>query len=153
MICPEVPRPKLPRPEVAIALLHHDGQFLLQLRDNIPTIVYPGHWAFFGGHLEPGESADVAIRRELLEEIGYAPPHLIHFRSYTEDPKVIRHVYWAKMTVGLDMLNLQEGWDMGWFTLEHIHQGSRYSEKAARMCPLGKPHQQILLDFLNEKML
>jgi 8-oxo-dGTP diphosphatase len=140
------------RPEVAIAILHQADQFLLQLRDNIPTIVYPGHWAFFGGHLEPGESPEVAMERELLEEIGYAPPHLTHFRSYTHDPKVIRHVYEAPLTVGLDALVLQEGWDIGFFTVEEIRQGSRYSANAAQICPLGKPHQQILLEFLNLKM-
>jgi 8-oxo-dGTP diphosphatase len=145
-------RPEVPRPEVAIAILHQADQFLLQLRDNIPTIVYPGHWGFFGGHLEPGESPEIAIERELLEEIGYAPPHLTHFRSYRQDPKVIRHVYEAPLTVGLDALVLQEGWDMGLFTVEEIRQGSRYSANAAQICPMGKPHQQILLEFLNPKM-
>jgi len=42
--------------QVAIAILHRQGQFLLQLRDNIPGIVYPGHWGLFGGHLELGET-------------------------------------------------------------------------------------------------
>ena len=55
--------------EVAIAILFKDGQFLLQLRDNIPTIIYPGHWAFFGGHVEPGETAEAGVWRELKEEI------------------------------------------------------------------------------------
>ena len=58
----------VPKPEVAIAILYQGDRFLLQLRDDIPTIAWPGHWAFFGGHLEPGESADVAVQRELMEE-------------------------------------------------------------------------------------
>jgi hypothetical protein len=41
-------------PQVAIAILYRQDQFLLQLRDNIPNIAYPGHWGFFGGHLDPG---------------------------------------------------------------------------------------------------
>ena len=48
---------------VAIAILHRNGQFLLQLRDNIPGIIYPGHWGLFGGHLEPGETPAVAVER------------------------------------------------------------------------------------------
>jgi 8-oxo-dGTP diphosphatase len=135
------------RPEVAIAILHQADQFLLQLRDPIPTIVYPGHWGFFGGHLEAGESAEIAVQRELLEEIGYSPPHLNHFRSYA-DPLVIRHVFQGELTVGLDELTLLEGWDMGWFSRDDILRGDRYSAKAAQVCPLGQPHQRILLDFL-----
>jgi hypothetical protein len=38
--------------EVAIAIIARKGKFLIQLRDDIPTIVYPGYWALFGGHLE-----------------------------------------------------------------------------------------------------
>jgi hypothetical protein len=32
--------------EVAIAILYSSDRFLMQLRDNIPGIFYPGHWAF-----------------------------------------------------------------------------------------------------------
>jgi 8-oxo-dGTP diphosphatase len=144
-------------PEVAIAILHqqrqHEQQFLMQLRDNIPTIVYPGHWAFFGGHLDPGESPDAAVRRELLEEIGYLPPGVRHFRSYPIDPhsQIIRHVYQAELTVGLADLELNEGWDMDFLTIADIQRGDRHSAQAGRVCPLGAPHQKILLDFLQEQ--
>lgn len=33
--------------QVAIAILYRPGQFLLQLRDDIPGILYPAHWGFF----------------------------------------------------------------------------------------------------------
>ena len=42
---------------VALAMLERDGQWLLRLRDDIDTIIYPGHWGLFGGHLDPGETA------------------------------------------------------------------------------------------------
>ncbi|HEY9621613.1 MAG TPA: NUDIX hydrolase [Crinalium sp.] len=134
--------------EVAIAILYQDCQFLLQLRDDIPGIAYPGYWGFFGGHLDPGESPEEAMWRELKEEIGYVPPHLTQFKSYTLDAKVTRHVFSAPLTVDVEDLTLYEGWDMGLFAPADIVRGDRYSAKAGMVKPLGKPHQQILLDFL-----
>jgi 8-oxo-dGTP diphosphatase len=136
------------RPEVAIAILHQDDQFLLQLRDDIPGIFYPGHWALFGGHVEVGERIDDAMQRELLEEIGYVPTELTRFGCY-EDSQVVRHVYQGMLSVDLSQLVLNEGWDMDLWNTEEIRRGDRYSRRAAQIRPLGLPHQRILLDFIN----
>lgn len=139
--------PQDDRPKVAIAILHQGDRFLMQLRDDIPGIVYPGHWALFGGHLEPGETIDTAIQRELSEEIGYNPPQLNPFGCYS-DTQVIRYVYQGVLPVTLEELVLKEGWDMDWLTVDDIVQGKHYSERANQVRPLGKPHQQILLEFI-----
>ncbi|MEB3830411.1 NUDIX hydrolase [Phormidium sp. CCY1219] len=137
---------------VALAILYREGQFLLQLRDNIPGIVYPGYWGLFGGHLEPGETPEMTLKRELQEEIGYLPPQVWEFGSY-QTPEVVRHVFHAPLTVGLDELVLNEGWDMGLWTPEDIRRGDRYSEKADEVRPLGGPHQQIFLQFIERGLL
>lgn len=136
--------------EVAIAILYSSDRFLMQLRDDIPGIFYPGHWGFFGGHLDPGETPEEAMKRELIEEINYSPSSLGEFKCY-RFPEVIRHVFHAPLTVGLDQLVLKEGWDLGLLTPEQIRSGSCYSQKAGKVCPLGSPHQKILLDFLEER--
>lgn len=56
---------------VALGMLERDGQWLLQLRDDIEGIVHPGCWGLFGGHLDPGERPEQAVLRELQEEIGW----------------------------------------------------------------------------------
>jgi len=53
--------------EVALAMLQLDGHWLMQLRDEIPSIVAPSCWGLFCGHLAPGETSEQALRRELLE--------------------------------------------------------------------------------------
>jgi 8-oxo-dGTP pyrophosphatase MutT (NUDIX family) len=142
--------------EVAIAILYRDGKFLMQLRDDYPNIMYPGHWGFFGGHLEPGESPEMGVRRELLEEIGYCPPLLTLFSRRdnlhpTRPGYFTRHVYYGKLDVELHDLTLGEGLDLALLTPEDIHRGDRYSTQIQQVRPLGPPHQQILLDFMESR--
>ena len=141
------------RAAVAIALLYQNSKFLMQLREEIPEIAYPGCWAFFGGHLEPGESPEEGMRRELIEEIGYAPPDLLPFEIHVQDPRFIRHVFHAPLTVELKTLELNEGCDLGLATMEEIRQGSRYSDRMGKSYPLGKPHQEILLSFIQHQAM
>lgn len=136
--------------EVAIAILYQENKFLMQLRDNNPNILYPGHWAFFGGHIELGETPEVAVRREILEEIGYSlPPTFSKFGNYP-DQRAVRHVFHAPLTVEFNQLVLNEGWDIGLLSPEDIRQGSCYSAVSGDVRPLGPVHQQILLDFIDK---
>jgi len=132
---------------VAIAILYQRDRYLMQLRDDILGIAYPGHWGFFGGHCDPGEHPDDAIQRELKEEIGYTPSDIKLFNLYP-DPGVIRHVYYAPLTVPITELELMEGWDLGFFSPAQIQDSQRYSHKAQGIFPLATPHQKILLDFM-----
>jgi 8-oxo-dGTP diphosphatase len=55
--------------EVAAAVIQRaDGAFLLARRP--PGKVYAGYWEFPGGKVEPGEPAELALARELREELG-----------------------------------------------------------------------------------
>ncbi len=54
---------------VAALITVEDGRYLMQLRDDIPRIFYPGHWGCFGGAVSPGEDEIEALQRELAEEL------------------------------------------------------------------------------------
>ena len=136
------------RPAAAIAILYQDNRFLLQLRDDKPQIRYPGCWAFFGGHIDPGEQPADAMRRELQEEIGYRPSEIHYLGAYMSDQQIIRHVFYAALTVGVESLQLNEGQDLKLCTIEAVHQGSLVSDRLGEPRPMAAPHRQILLDFL-----
>lgn len=55
------------------ALLCRDGRVLLGLRAAHKRLA-PQRWDLPGGHVEPGESPEQALWRELAEETGIAPP-------------------------------------------------------------------------------
>lgn len=55
---------------VAALIVDECGRYLMQHRDEIPGIFYPGYWGLFGGSVDPGESDMEAIQRELHEELG-----------------------------------------------------------------------------------
>jgi len=123
--------------DVALAMLRRDGRWLMQLRAETPTIVAPGCWGLFGGHLDPGETPEQGLRRELLEEISWQPPalecvmvHPIHRRT--------AHVFRGDLTVPLERLRLLEGQDLGLVSLEELETGLIWSPRLSTHRPLAE---------------
>ena len=71
----------------ALLLLTSDGRYLLQHRDDIPEIWFPGLWGCFGGALDPGEDLKTTAQRELEEELGIVVKRdeLQYFTEFTFD--------------------------------------------------------------------
>ena len=66
------------RPVAVVAVVVHDGRLLVIRRSQM--VRAPGMFCFPGGALEPGESEEAALLREMREEVGLAvqPVRLLH---------------------------------------------------------------------------
>ena len=62
--------------EVAVALVSRDGRLFLQRRDPSAK-AFPGYWELPGGKVEPGETAEQALFRELEEELRWTPAEAV----------------------------------------------------------------------------
>lgn len=119
----------------------------MQLRDDLPSIVYPGIWGLFGGHIEAGETPQVALLRELAEEINHVPAQMTFF-CQQEGENVRRHYFYGELAVPVSELILGEGQDLALVSPEEIERGEMRAENLGEVRSLGKPHQQVLLEFI-----
>ncbi len=112
----------------AAALIVVDGdRFLLQHRDCIEGILYPGCWGCFGGARDVGESAEQALRRELKEELGLELGRAEYFTAVNYDFRfcnkgiTLREYYVVPITASiLGTLVLGEGQGMAAMTSREI---------------------------------
>ena len=129
--------------EVSLAMLHQQGRWLLQLRNENPRIVAPGCWGLFGGHLEAGETPLIALRRELEEEIGWCPEQLNAWFRHQDDQRIV-HVFTGQLTVPLQQLQLLEGQDMTLASTEQIRLGRLWSSRLKQERPLASALSMVV---------
>jgi 8-oxo-dGTP diphosphatase len=125
-------------PVVAAALLAPDGKVLMQQRRR--SAEHGGLWEFPGGKVEPGESLEESLRREIHEELGIelvaGTLKPLSFAANPGQPYVIllyTCAEWLGFPVCLD------GEAIGWFTPEEV--------PALPMPPLDVPLAQALLEM------
>lgn len=104
------------RPEVQVAvgvLVRPDGAFLLTSRP--PGKVYEGYWEFPGGKVEPGETVEQALRRELQEEIGLTIGAVEPWRVERVDyPHALVCLHFCKVHAWSGELHMHEGQQHAW---------------------------------------
>jgi 8-oxo-dGTP diphosphatase len=112
---------------VATALLFDaDGKLLIYLRDNKSTISFPNHWDLFGGMIEPGETPEQALVREVREELGITLANYSWFKEYNcpdaESEPNIKYVYYARLNLLPAQLTLHEGQSASLFEFVKVLQ-------------------------------
>lgn len=107
-------------PAVSVAVRRGDTVLLVK-RGREPS---RGYYAFPGGRIEPGESAEEAVRRELLEETGLGVRNLAPLRDYVvggeKDGRKLRYrlLVFAGDHAGGDAQAGDDAEEAGWFDLE-----------------------------------
>jgi 8-oxo-dGTP diphosphatase len=78
-------------PVVAVALIDGEGKVLVQRRPAGKMMA--GLWEFPGGKVEPGETPEVALIREIAEELGIAiSPAELTPAAFASEPLAGRHL-------------------------------------------------------------
>lgn len=110
---------------IGAVILNNDGKFLLEKRGPKSKNEI-GLWGFPGGAMEFGESIEVAIIREVKEELGVTIkplkrlPPIDHFIP-TEKQHWVAIPYISKLTRGTPkILEHEKCSDFGWFSLKEI---------------------------------
>ncbi len=103
--------------DVAVGvLIDAEGRFLLTSRPE--GKVYAGYWEFPGGKVEPGETVEQALRRELHEElgitIGAAHAWQVEMVDY---PHALVRLHFMKVFDWQGRFEMREGQAMAWQTL------------------------------------
>lgn len=103
--------------EVAVGvLIQPGGRFLLTSRP--PGKVYEGYWEFPGGKLEPGESVEEALRRELEEELGITIGAVHPWKAEMVDyPHALVCLNFCKVFEWTGELQMREGQSFAWQSL------------------------------------
>ncbi|EJT05253.1 NUDIX domain-containing protein [Rhizobium sp. CCGE 510] len=110
-------------PEIAMGALSRDGTILLAKR-NSERRIYPDRWSLPGGHIEDGEDAEAAMRRELMEEINVTPERWRPARKFVSqapsETSSTFHVYHVEKWQGFPQLIGDEHTALRWFTMAEI---------------------------------
>lgn len=112
---------------VSAILWLRDGRYLMQRRDDLPGLPLRGHWALFGGHVEPGEDHAAAFVRELEEELAFRPREFAwYYETISALPRVqervMRKIFYVVpiAPADVDAMVLQEGADKRLFRIEEM---------------------------------
>ena len=99
----------------SIIFVNDKQQVLLFLRDDKPDIPYPNMWDVPGGHVEPDETPEECIVREMKEEMNLDLKDFQLFCKKEFDDR-IEYTFWKKQNLEIDKINLMEGQCLKWFT-------------------------------------
>ena len=105
------------------AIIFKNSKYLIQLRDNKRSILFPNHWAFFGGRFKKNETPERCLLREIREELLIDIVITMKiFECYNNKTSGYLNYFYAQSINEIKRSNLQEGKDLGWFTKKQMRK-------------------------------
>ncbi|MDA3813109.1 MAG: NUDIX domain-containing protein [Candidatus Cloacimonetes bacterium] len=124
----------------SIIFINDQQQVLLFLRDDKPGLPYRNMWDVPGGHVEPDETPEQCIIREMKEEMNIDLQDFQLFCQKDFDDR-IEFTYWKKANLIISEINLMEGQRLKWFT----QQEAANTELACGFNEIVEGFYQILI--------
>jgi 8-oxo-dGTP pyrophosphatase MutT (NUDIX family) len=125
--------------DAVVVILPRVGErVLMQLRDMKEGIAFPGCWGFFGGSIEPKETAIAAAIRELNEELSLESSGLVAIGTerMVEPGGLLCHSFTCELTIPPENIVQNEGMDCALFSLNDVRRGFGYAPRLARNFPM-----------------
>jgi 8-oxo-dGTP diphosphatase len=110
---------------VGALFISEDGRILLGLRAAWKK-AWPCHWDTIGGRVEPGESLEDALVREIREEVGVTPIEfrlmaIVNERQPEIHGEALHHIYAVTSWQGGDPANVcDEHTELRWFSISDM---------------------------------
>ncbi|HSX31505.1 MAG TPA: NUDIX domain-containing protein [Candidatus Saccharimonadales bacterium] len=102
---------------VVCAIIERDGKIFLAKRADTKATL-PGNYEILGGHLDPGEDLEVALKREVREEIGVEVEVVCITHAFTYESEGVFKVeicYLCRLLPGNEpMLNPEDHSESKW---------------------------------------
>ncbi|UCG11102.1 MAG: NAD(+) diphosphatase [Deltaproteobacteria bacterium] len=117
-ICPQCGLTSFPRisPAIIVAVLK-ENRILLARASHFP----PGLYSVLAGFVEPGETFEDCVRRELMEEVGVEVRNISYFGSQPWPfPNSLMVAFTASYASGEVTVDKTEILDAGWFTAHDL---------------------------------
>ncbi|HEY9081058.1 NUDIX domain-containing protein [Magnetovibrio sp.] len=116
-----------PANAAAVILVSEDGRYLMQRRDDIRGIFYPGHLGVFGGACDGDETYEQAAVRELEEELSLSLAGRLKYftrMSFSFEPfgfGTVERVYYTATLTDQEIAAIRLGEGQGLELIEAAH--------------------------------
>ena len=137
---------------VAGILINSKNEVLISQR--LISQPWPGYWEFPGGKVEPNESLDQCLSRELFEEISIKPISYTEWitREFFQDKRVIRITFF-KITRWTGEIQKKEVNDYKWINVENINSWPKkiLPKNIYILKALSLPPYYLITNFLEDE--
>ena len=130
--------------EVAGVLLIQGEDYVMQHRDDKPTIAEPGMYSLWGGTMENGETPEEGALRELKEETGLVLDEAnIKFLAQFETEGIGPKSFGRKVRVHLFVSYINDSTEINCNEGQGIYRHKKYSELSSNMNDFAKTAIEI----------